>query len=155
MRALSALDWLFVGFAFLMQVVLVAYFAWRKARFEATLRWGWLVYALGLVALAVSATEWVWGAPWWMWLGGVLAAAWAVLGYTVDVLFPVPWRNPPYWPVFTPYVALYLAMQMFYWWPVGMLWRPLWYAYAVLFVLSAWLNITSHRRVETGRRAHT
>lgn len=154
MAGLSALDWVFVGFAFFMQIVLVGFFAWRKRRFDAALRWGWLVYALGLVALAISATQWALGAPWWLWLGGVLAAAWAALGYTVDVLRPVPWREPPYWPVFIPYLALFLAMQMFYWWPVGMLWRPLWYAYAALFALSTWLNVTSHRPAARRRRAH-
>ena len=42
------------------------------------------------------------------------------------------------------YVLLYLATIMFYWWPVGMLSRPLWYVYAGLFTLSTWLNISSH-----------
>jgi len=34
---------------------------------------------------------------------------------------------------------------MFYWWPLGLLWRPLWYVQAVLFVISTVLNAASHR----------
>jgi hypothetical protein len=43
-----------------------------------------------------------------------------------------------------PYVFLYLATVMFYWWPLGLLSRPLWIIYAVLFVIATILNITSH-----------
>jgi hypothetical protein len=43
-----------------------------------------------------------------------------------------------------PYVLLYLGTVMFYWWPLGLLSRPLWIAYAVLFVIGTGLNVTSH-----------
>jgi hypothetical protein len=43
-----------------------------------------------------------------------------------------------------PYVLLYLSTVMFYWWPVGLLSRPLWIAFAVLFVIGTVLNVTSH-----------
>ena len=43
-----------------------------------------------------------------------------------------------------PYVTLYLVTLMFYWWPLGLLGRPLWYAFGALFVMSTILNVTSH-----------
>ena len=43
-----------------------------------------------------------------------------------------------------PYVTLYLVTVMFYWWPLGLLSRPLWFVFAVLFVIGSILNITSH-----------
>jgi len=65
--------------------------------------------------------------------------------YIIEYVKGIQWRNPIHWPVFGPYVFLYLATIMFYWWPLGLISRPLWYAYAILFVISTVLNITSHR----------
>ena len=48
--------------------------------------------------------------------------------------------------VFGPHVLLYLATAMFYWWPLALVSRPLWYVQAFLFGVSTMLNITSHRR---------
>lgn len=39
---------------------------------------------------------------------------------------------------------LRLATVMFDWWPLGRLSCPWWIAYAILFAVSAILNITSH-----------
>ncbi len=44
-----------------------------------------------------------------------------------------------------PYVFLYLATVMFYWWPLALVSKPLWYVYAFLFMISTILNVTSHR----------
>ena len=43
-----------------------------------------------------------------------------------------------------PYVFLYLGTVMFYWWPLALLSRPLWFVFAVLFVIGTILNLTSH-----------
>jgi hypothetical protein len=34
---------------------------------------------------------------------------------------------------------------MFYWFPLALVYKPLWYGYAILFVISTLLNITSHK----------
>ncbi len=64
---------------------------------------------------------------------------------TVEYLMGIAWRNPVRWPIFLPYVFLYLGTLMFYWWPLGRIRKPLWYAYAVLFAASTVLNILSHK----------
>ena len=56
----------------------------------------------------------------------------------------INWREPIVWPVFVPYVLLYLTTVMFYWWPVAQLYRPLWYVYAAFFAIGTYLNVTSH-----------
>ena len=43
-----------------------------------------------------------------------------------------------------PYVTLYLSTVMFYWWPLGLIDRRLWFAFLALFIISTILNITSH-----------
>ena len=135
----------FVIFAFFVQVVLLVYFAIRLWRFDTALRIGWIVFALSIPAVILSVVLLLNGKSWFFWIGGFLYAAWAVLGYVVDIARPVSWRNPILWPVFVPYVALYLSAQMFYWWPLGTIDRRLWFVYAALFVVSTVLNISSHR----------
>jgi hypothetical protein len=135
---------LFVSTAFFIQVVLMIYFAFRKWRFDTAMEFGWIVYALALPALIVSLVLLLGGKPWHLWLGGFLYTGWAAYGAFVDIARPVSWRSPIYWPVFGPYVLLYLSCMMFYWWPLGNIRRPLWFAYAVLFVISTFLNTTSH-----------
>jgi hypothetical protein len=53
--------------------------------------------------------------------------------------------------LFGPYIVLYLATVMFYWWPLALIYKPLWYAYAILFIVSTILNITSHQEKEGER----
>ena len=142
--ALDRYDRLFVATAFGIQVVLLLFFALRVWAFDAAMRVGWLVYALAVPALLVSAVLRGGRKPWYHWLAGVLYAGWALGGYVVDIARPVAWRAPIVWPVFLPYVALYLAAQMLYWWPLGTIRRPLWYAYAALFAASTALNLASH-----------
>ncbi len=145
MAALHRDDVLFICTSFFIQIVLLIYFAIRKWNFDAALRWGWIVYALAVPAVVVSVLLLIDGKPWHLWLGGFLYAAWAIWGYIVDIARPVEWRSPILWPVFIPYVLLYTSTQMFYWWPLATIWRPLWYIYAVLFVVSTVLNVSSHR----------
>ena len=84
------------------------------------------------------------GKSWSFWLGGFLFLIYAIYGYRIDYVKKIQWRNPLRPSIMVPYVFLYLATVMFYWWPLGMLSRPLWIIYAVLFVLATILNITSH-----------
>ena len=139
------LDFLFIGWAFFLQIALVLHFALRKWRFETSIRYGPLVYALGIPSAVVSLILLFGGKSYAFWLVGFLCLLWAAFGYTVDYVRPVEWRVPIHWPVAIPYLSLYLATIMFYWWPLGLFGRPLWFAYAVLFIFGTWLNISSHK----------
>jgi hypothetical protein len=146
MYGLTGLEILFVVWAFAFQVILIVHFALRKWAFDRyTQKYGWLVYALSIPAVVVSAILLLGGMPWSLWLGGFIYLVWAVFGYVVEYVKGIRWRTPPRWPIFGPYVFLYLATVMFYWWPLGLISRPLWYLYGVLFVISTVLNVTSHR----------
>jgi hypothetical protein len=146
MPDLNRLDTLFVTTAYVIQIVLLAHFAMRVRMPETALRFGRVVYAVAVPALVVSILLLRGGRPWFEWLAGFLYTAWSTVGYTVDIARPVEWRSPIRWPIFLPYVLLYLASLMFYWWPLATIWRPLWYGYALLFVISSLLNIMSHRK---------
>jgi hypothetical protein len=56
----------------------------------------------------------------------------------------IEWRSPVRWSVFGPYITLYLATVMFYWWPLALIEKTWWYIYTVMFIISTFLNITSH-----------
>jgi hypothetical protein len=151
MTGLDNLEILFVVWAFLFQLALILHFALRRWSFGLIRRYGWLLYALSAPAVIVSVLLLLGGKTWSLWLGGFLYLVWAIFGYTVEYVRGIRWRNPIHWPVFGPYVTLYLATIMFYWWPLGLLSRPLWYVYALLFVASTVLNVASHRGPQ-GRR---
>ena len=137
---------LFAAWALFFQVVLIVHFALRKWAFDRYIyRYGWIVYALGVPAAAISLILLLRGRTWSLWLGGFVYLVWAIYGYTVEYLLRIPWRTPPRWPILGPYLLLYLSTVMFYWWPLGLVRRPLWYAYAALFAISTFINITSHR----------
>jgi len=142
---LDALDALFVCWAFLFQIILIIYFALRKWRFDIAMQYGPIVYALSIPAVAISIILLFGGKTWSLWLGGFIYFAWAVYGYFVDYVRKIQWRDPIHWQVFGPYVLLYLATVMFYWWPLAHIRRPLWYVYATLFIISTMLNVTSHK----------
>jgi hypothetical protein len=115
------------------------------------MRYGWIVYALSIPAAAVSVLLLLGGRPWTLWLGGFIYFIWAIFGYVVEYSKEIEWRNPIRWPIFGPYVVLYLATVMFYWWPLALIVRLLWYIYAILFIASTVLNLTSHK----GRLGHS
>jgi len=77
-------------------------------------------------------------------VGGFIFLVYAAYGYWVDYLRQIPWRNPLRLSIVFPYVFLYLATVMFYWWPLALLSRALWGVFAVLFVIGTVLNIMSH-----------
>ena len=81
-----------------------------------------------------------------MWLAGLIFLVWAVYGYTVKYGKEIKWRNPIRWSIFLPYVLLYLATVMFYWFQFGIdLETVVVASNAGLFVISTILNVTSHQ----------
>lgn len=140
----GSLETLFVTTAFLFQLILIIHFALRKWRFDVALRYGWIVYLLSVLAALVSVILLLGGMTWTFWLGGFLYLAWAVYGYVVEYVKKIEWRSPVRWSVFGPYITLYLATVMFYWWPLALIDKSWWYVYAVMFIISTFLNITSH-----------
>ena len=144
-KNLDNLDKLFVIWAFLVQIVLIVHFAVRKPFFESyTVKFGWIVYALCIPAVVISVILLRDGKSWSFWLGGFIFVLFAAFGYWIDYVQQIPWRNPLQLRIMFPYAFLYLATVMFYWWPVGILSRPLWFVYAVLFIIGTVLNVTSH-----------
>ena len=146
MPGVDRLEILFVVTAFLFQIILIIHFALRKWRFEQAMRYGPLVYAMSFPAAAVSLILWANGMPWSLWLGGLLYLAWGAYGYYVEYVRGSEWRSPMRWSIGGPYLLLYLATVMFYWWPLATIYKPLWYVYAALFVTSTILNATSHKK---------
>jgi hypothetical protein len=153
MPALNAFDALYVFTAFVFHLALFIHFALRRWRFAWAVRHGWWVYALSLPAAAVSAALLAERRPWAFALAGLLYLAWAAFGFWVEYVRPTQWRAPIRWPIFAPYLTLYLATTMFYWWPLVGLWKPLWYAAMALFVVNLYLNVTSHHAGDTPGRA--
>ena len=142
---LDKLDKLFVVWAFLFQTVLIVHFALRKPFFESyTMKFGWIVYALCIPAAVISIFLLRGGKSWSFWLGGFLFLLYATFGFWVDYVIKIPWRNPIRLSIMFPYVFLYLATVMFYWWPLALLNRRLWFVGAILFVIGTILNVTSH-----------
>ncbi len=145
MFGLDRLDTLFIVWAFFFQIVLILHFAVRKQYMESyTKKYGWLVYALCFPAAVISIILLRGGKNLSFWLGGFIFLVYAAYGYWIDYIKQIPWRNPLRKDIMFPYVTLYLGTVMFYWWPLGQLSRPMWFVFAVLFVIGTILNITSH-----------
>jgi len=142
---LDSYERLFVVWAFAFQIILIVHFAIRKPFFESyTQRFGWLVYALCIPAVIISVILMRGGKSWHFWLGGFLFLVYAIFGYFIDYVAQIQFRNPFQPLIAIPYVFLYLATVMFYWWPLWPLSRLLWGAYTVLYVIAMVLNIRSH-----------
>jgi hypothetical protein len=136
---------LFVAWAFFVQFALIAHFALRKPFMEVyTERYGWIIYALCIPASALSYVLLTNQKHWTLWAGGFLFIVFAAFGYWVDYVARIPFRSPLDPALAVPYIALYLATVMFYWWPLGELSRAVWGVYAVLFAISSTLNVLSH-----------
>ena len=145
MFGLDNLEILFVLWAFFFQIVHVVHFAVRKRFFESyTMKIGWIVYALSIPAVVISIVLLLGGKTWSFWLGGFLFLIFAAYGYRVDYVKSIQWRNPLRLSIMFPYAFLYLGTVMFYWWPLGLLSRPLWAAFGVLFVIGTILNVIAH-----------
>lgn len=154
MSSLEGLEVLFVIWAFLFQVILIVHFALRKWQFETAMRFGPFVYAMGIPSALVSLLLLLGGRPWYLWIGGFICLTWASFGYWVEYVKKIEWRNPIRWSIFGPYIFLYLATIMFYWWPLARIGRPLWFVYTTLFIISTTLNLASHKGIEDGSYQH-
>lgn len=139
------LDILYVAWALVFHISFIAHFSLRKPYFESyTMRFGWIVYALCIPGAIVSLFLMRGGKNWSLWIGGFTFVVFSLFGYWVDYVARIPFRNPFRFSVGVPYVILYLATVMFYWWPIALLSRPLWFVCAALFVISTVLNLRSH-----------
>jgi hypothetical protein len=146
MSGTDTFETLYVVSAFLFQVILIIHFTLRKWHFDLAMRYGTIVYAVGIPAAAVSILLLLGGKTWSLWIGGFIYLTWGIFGYWVEYVRRIEWRNPIRWPVFGPYIILYLSTVMFYWWPLALIYKPLWYIYAILFITSTILNVTSHKK---------
>lgn len=146
MSGLTNLETLFVVWAFTFQIVLIIYFGLRKWSFNLAIRVGGIMYTMGIPAAALSLILYRGGMPFSFWIGGFIFLLWSILGYSVEYVLKIKWRDPIRWPIFIPYVFLYLATIMFYWWPLGLLSSPLWFVYTLLVIVGFVLNVTSHKK---------
>ena len=145
MFGLDSYETLFIFWAFFLETVLIIHFALRKPFFDTyTVKYGWLVYALSIPGFVVSMILLFQGKNWTFWLGGFLFLIFAAYGYWIDYVKGISWRAPLRKDIMFPYVTLYLGAIMFYWWPLAVLYRSLWYIFGVLFVISTILNLSSH-----------
>src|SRR5512147_2625260 len=104
MTKLDNLDKLFIVWAFLFQTLLILHFAVRKACFESyTLKFGWIIYALCIPAVAVSMILLRGGKSWSFWLGGLLFLLYAIFGYWVDYVAQIQFRSPVRLSILFPY----------------------------------------------------
>ena len=141
MFGLDKRDTLFTVWAFAVQIILIIHFAVRKRFFQSyTIKFGWIVYALCIPAVVISIILLLGGKSWSFWLGLIYAA----FGYYIDYVKKIPWHEPMDLSIMFPYVTLYLSTVMFYWWPLALISRPLWFVYAALFIINTILNVTSH-----------
>jgi hypothetical protein len=146
MAAFNKIEILFIASAYLFQLILITHFALRKWRFDLAVRYGPIVYGLSVPAAVVSIFILLGGRAWYWGSSSLIYLAWAIFGYYIEYIKEIEWRNSLHWPVMGPYVVLYLATVMFYWWPLALIYKPLWYGYGVLFLISTFFNVSSHRR---------
>ena len=158
-------DWqvgVFATFGIASQAILLAFFASRRWHRTLADRYGWMAYAFGALGLVVAAWLIVVGAPWRLFAGPLLFAVWACYGSWVDLFRKIQWRptaatitrRQVEWSVLGPYITLYLAAQMFLWWPLWDYWRTGWAVYLVLFVANTVLNIAGHFGPPSRSAAH-
>ncbi len=143
--AMDSYDVLFLYNAVLFQIILIFHFAMRKWYFELALRYGWVVYGLSVPSVIISYILSRAGKEWPFWLGGILYLVWACFGFIIEYVLHIEWRISRRWSILVPYIVLYLATIMFYWWPLGLIYQPSWYMYAALFATSTYLNVASHK----------
>jgi hypothetical protein len=110
MGKLDILDKLFIGWAFLFQILLIVHFAIRKPLFESyTVKYGWIIYAMCIPAVVISIVLMRGGKDWTFWLGGFLFLVYAIFGYWVDFVAQIQFRNPLRLSILFPYAFLYLT----------------------------------------------
>jgi hypothetical protein len=142
----NVLQILFVAFAFISQALLIFNFATLKWKPTIQRKWGWIVYAAGLIALPLAILFLIREQTRYFWLAFALFTIWAMFGYVIDTLRPINWRNPIRWQIFVPYLVLYISTQFAFWIPLWFIWPGYWIIYAVLYTMSTVLNISTHFR---------
>jgi hypothetical protein len=142
----STLQALFVIFAFLTQALVIANFAARNWRPSLEIEYGWLIYAMGIVAIPLAILFLAGRQPWYIVTAPIVYSVWAALGYSVDRCRQVEWRSPPRWSIFIPYVGLFMASQFFFWIPLWYIGLGYWVAYTVAYAVNTGLNFYSHRQ---------
>jgi hypothetical protein len=134
-----------IVFGFACQLALLAFFAahrWWPAHEWAL---GRLVYGLGIPAALLAVVLLIVG-PAWPWaLALALYAVWAALGAWLDIIHPIPWRDPPRLSVLVPYALLLIAALLAFWIPLWWIDRRLWIVFGVLYAAHTTLNVLSHR----------
>jgi hypothetical protein len=142
---LDTAERLFIIWSFVFQILLIVHFAIRKPLMDGyTQKFGWIIYALAIPAAVISIYILRAGKNWYFWIAGFIFVVYALFGFWVDYMAKIPFRNPLQLSVLLPYIFLYLATVMFYWWPLARLNRTLWFIYTILFIIASILNITSH-----------
>lgn len=137
----------FVGVAFLFQLLLLGDFLVRWWRPGVEQRYSQPIYGLFIVVGLVGGAAIVWARePLNLWAGPILLLAWAIFGFVVDGTLQIPWRSPPLWSVFVPYVILYVLALFAFWMPLLEANRALGMAYGALLLLHTLLNVGSHFR---------
>jgi hypothetical protein len=135
----------FAAFALASQAILLLFFAGRRWRLAAAERYGWIAYAFGALGAALGIWLFFAGASWRLFAGPLLYAVWAAFGAWADLVRRNEWRwQPIRWSIFGPYLVLYLAAQMFLWWPLWNTWRTGWVTYLVFFIANTALNMSTH-----------
>jgi hypothetical protein len=142
----NILPLVFVAFAFISQALLIFNFVTLKWKPAIQQKYGWIVYAAGLIAFLLGILFWVNKQAWYFWLAFALFTTWALFGYIIDILRPVNWREPIRWQIFIPYVILYIFAQFAFWIPLWFIGLEYWIIYAVLYTISTALNISTHFR---------
>lgn len=135
---------IFVIFGFVLQVLLLLNFTARILKPELELRWGRIIYYLGLVTLVLGVIYIVKGAPWNLTPAFLIYTVWAAYGYYVDVLKKIEWRSPPKLQVFIPYVTLYIIALFSFWMPLLDINWWLFIIFGVLLEVHTFINISSH-----------
>ncbi len=134
----------FAVFGVTTQALLLGFFAARRWSPHLANRFGWVVYAYAALGLPLAGWLLLGEQSWRLFLGPLLMAGWALFGAVVDLWRPRPWRRPPVWHVFIPYLGLYFCAQMFMWWPLWNIEPAAWVLFLLLFVPSTVLNIGGH-----------
>ncbi len=140
-----------IVFGFTCQIALVAFFAAHRWRPSAEGALGGLVYGLGAVAFVCAVALAITGQPWNLVLAFGLYAAWAALGAWIDIVRPIPWRQPPRLTILLPYAGLLIGALLAFWIPLWWVDRRLWIAFGVLYAIHTILNLASHRGAPRGR----
>ena len=107
-----------IVFGFACQFVLLAFFAAHRWLASAEAALGRIVYGLGAVAFVCAVAFAIAGQPWSLVLAFALYATWAAFGCYIDIIRPIPWRQPPRLSILLPYAGLLIASLLAFWIPL-------------------------------------